>query len=107
MASVTITEFRDVLKFEGIIQAGMLPPLAGQAVEIGATTAASDAVQDATRLVLIHAEADCFVSAGADPNAETDANHWPMSAGQSDYFGVAADSGLKFAVVERPIPDPD
>lgn len=102
MPVVTITEFRDVLKFEGVIQAPMLPPLTGQAVTIGAASVqTAAALNDATRLVLIHAEGDCYVSAGDDPDAENDTNRWPMSAGQSERFGVPANSGLLIAVVGR------
>lgn len=52
------------------------------------------------RRVRIHPDADCFVTWGANPEAQTDgSNGRPMPSGGTEYFDIEA--GHKIAVIEK------
>jgi hypothetical protein len=93
MAKLHITELYDLA---GVMQIPQMPPIAEQAMDIGATSAASSAFNASTRFVCLSAKADCHIAVGADPTATT--GKMPLAAGQSYYFGVTP--GHKVAVIQ-------
>ena len=101
MATLYITEFacqgRDLAGYINQNGGAQQPPLAEQTVAIGASSAASAAFNAKTTIVRVHADSICSISFGAAPTAA--ATNARMAAGQTEYFCVPANSGLKIAVI--------
>lgn len=97
MATLDITEYRE-LAFAGrghIVMAGLEPCTKNQQVTIGAGSNQSQAFEDTTRFIRIHADAACRIAVGDDPTATSASMR--MSAGGTEYLGVHP--GLKLAVI--------
>ena len=98
MSTLFITEFRGSRNARSALEpVAVLPPLAEQAVAVGAGSVQSAALNAATDLVRVHCDVNCQVSFGANPTAAVGSMR--LAAGASEYFGVAAGSALKIAVI--------
>lgn len=101
MATLYITEFarqgRDLAGYINQNGACEQPPIAEQTVAIGASSAASAAFNAKTTMIRVHTDAICSISVGAAPTAA--ATNARMAVGQTEYFCVPANSGLKIAVI--------
>lgn len=91
--SLIITEFASTSGTPGKI-------LAAQTVAIGSASAASAALNDATRLVRLFAEEDCSVAVGVSADAEADPTV-ALAANSDLLLEVHANSGFVVAVVDR------
>ena len=96
MAKLYITEFTDLGRnFSGLAMAApSAPPVASQAVTF-TTTTQSAAFNDATKLIMVQADAVCSIEIGSDPTATT--NSMRMAAGETRFYGVTP--GHKIAAV--------
>lgn len=101
MATLYITEFarqgRDLAGYVNQNGACEQPPIAEQTVAIGASSAASAAFNAKTTTIRVHTDVICSISFGAAPTAA--ATNARLAAGQTEYFCVPANSGLKIAVI--------
>lgn len=103
MANLIITEFVGIHNPDGqITQAPSAPPLASQAVEIAGANDQSSALNAQTTLICLHAEAECSVAIGDDPDAEADAII-PLTAGEKYHCNVPLGSGYLVGVVSRTV----
>lgn len=102
MATVYITEFAragaDRLG-QPLYNVPRQAPLAEQTVAIGGASAQSAVLNAETTLVRVHTDAICSVLFGVNPTATT--AKMRMAAGQTEYFSVPANSGLKIAVISN------
>ena len=100
MANLHIAEFTalapDGAAFPAVMQLAQMPPVAEQTVAIGGSSAASSALNAATRFVCLTPKADCHIQIGATPTATT--SLMPLTSGQAYYFGVTP--GHKVAVIQ-------
>lgn len=107
MANIVVTECVGIHNPDGqITQAASITGTGEihQVVAIGGTTTAiSNALNANTTLIRVFAEADCYISVKAAPNAETDTSLWPIAAGGELWFNVKRSSGLKVACVSRTV----
>ena len=100
MAKLCITEFSGLQVASGVAhsaesaQAAMLPG-ATQVITFGGTSVASTAFSSATKLVRVHTDAACHITAGDSPTAT--AGDMRLGAGQTEYFGVVP--GQKLAAL--------
>lgn len=97
MATLSIREY-DRIAADGQgrgTQAGQEPALAGQQVSYSASQQ-SAAFNDATRLVRIHTDANCYLEFGPNPTAAAGGGCY-LGANQVEFFGVAP--GHKVAAV--------
>ena len=96
MTTLYITEFSGLLAATGTEKAlkgtfAPVPMLPGttQAVVFGPVSVQCAALQSNTKIVRLHAaDAPCHVMAGPNPTCTT--SHMRLSAGQTEYFGVAS-----------------
>lgn len=99
MPTLYITEFQQ----EGIDAMGRImpvakqPAVAQQAVVFTGTSAQSATLDAQTTLVRVQADATCSVLFGTNPTAT--ATNLRMVSGQTEYFCVQANSGLKVAAI--------
>lgn len=107
MANIVVTECVGIHNPNGqITQAASITGTGEvhQVVAIGGTTAAtSNALNANTTLIRVFAEAACYISVKASPNAETDTSLWPLDAGGEIWFNVPLSSGFKVACVSRTV----
>lgn len=97
MAILDITEYNE-LATTGPghkVMAGQEPSLLNQQVVIGASSAQSVALGDATRFIRVHADVACRIAVGTNPTAS--ATSMRIGAGGTEYLGVMP--GLKLAVI--------
>ena len=97
MAVLDITEYQFIAR-DGrgsFVPTGMEPALTTQQLAIGAGSVASNAFNENTTLVRIHADAPCRIEINPAPTASAASKR--MAAGQTEYFGVRA--GHKVAVI--------
>lgn len=100
MAKLYITEFSGLQVAAGVAhsaesaQAAMLPGVT-QVITFGSTSVASAAFAASTKLVRVHTDAPCHITAGDAPTAT--ANSLRLGEGQTEYFGVV--SGQKIAAL--------
>lgn len=100
MAKLFITEFatQGVDALDHMIGAmPQLPVVAEQVVNIGASSAASAALNALTAFVRIHTDAICSVAFGAAPTAT--AAKMRLAAGSTEYFAVPRGESYKVAVI--------
>ena len=99
MATVYITEFAgygiDTLGRDTVAPKQMT--VAEQTVAIAVGSTQSAALNAQTTLVRVHADAICSVAFGVNPTAA--ATNMRMAAGQTEYFTVQQNSGLKIATI--------
>jgi hypothetical protein len=102
MPNLCITQFVGAMPGHGDGYVINVPkgPLASESIAIGASSTQSDPFEDACTLLLVFAEADCFVAIGVDPDAET-GHQIAMAANTTAHFGV--EPGHRVAVVERTV----
>lgn len=101
MATLYISEFAGKGKDANGIPMDVpeLPALARQTVAISGTSAQSATFHKDTTFVRVHTDIVCSILAGTNPTATaTDAR---MAAGQTEYFGVQKNSGVKIAVISN------
>ncbi len=102
MAVVQIAYWRTVGLFTpGAIAQVPAGLVASESVEITSSSGQSGLWPAQTSIAELYAEADCFVSIGADPDADAEPR-FAMAAGTHRYIGLA-DSSTKFAVIERTV----
>lgn len=100
MSFIYITEFTD----EGVDSKGRIMPcarqphVAVQRVNTSASSAQSAVLNGSTTLVRINTDSDCCILFGANPTATTSSPR--MTANQTEYFAVPANSGLRIAAIE-------
>jgi hypothetical protein len=99
MATLYVTEFQG----QGLDQNARSiaitaqPPVAEQTVAIGASSAQSNAFNNATNIVRLHTDAICSVEFGTNPtSAATKAR---MAANQTEYFFIPSAQSYKVAVI--------
>lgn len=99
MPTLTISEFagQALNSRSGLAPVAQLPSLGSSTVAIAGVSAQSLNLQAATTLVRVATDVDCRILSGANPTAL--ATSLPLSAGQSEYFGVPAGGALKIAVI--------
>lgn len=98
MAALYITEF-DTVGVDIIGRETFLPkqlPIAEQKVTF-TTSTQSSALNERTTLVRVQADGICSILFGANPTATT--SNMRLTSGQTEYFVVQANSGLKIAAV--------
>ncbi len=101
MPTLYITEFAQ----EGIDALGRIAPVvkapatAEQAVNYGASSTQSATLNELTTLVRLMSDNNCSVVFAPNPTATVASMR--MVAGQAEYFGVQANSGLKIAVISN------
>jgi hypothetical protein len=99
MATLYITEYaiqgRDQVGKQMVV--ALEPPIAEQTVSIGATSAASNALNDATAFVRLATDAICSVAFGTAPTAA--ATGMRMAANTAEYFAVPPGKAFKVAVI--------
>lgn len=94
MPQLYITEFTGLQTAVGVAHAQESAPVAvlpgtTQAVFFGPVSVQCAALQSNTKIVRLHAaDAPCHVMAGPNPTCTT--SHMRLSAGQTEYFGVAS-----------------
>jgi hypothetical protein len=77
---------RDLPENNGASVLPSVPWNAEQAVDISASSVASDAFATGTRAIRVIADADCLIEFGATPTAT--ANSYPLAAGEKEDFWV-------------------
>lgn len=102
MATLYITEFggSNVAPFSSPAAVSALlplPPVAEQTVAIGAESAQSGALNNATVCVRLMADVVCSIAIGEDPEAT--ATTLRLAAGVAEYFRVPAWTVQKIAVI--------
>ena len=99
MSNLRITEFLGIGGGnQSDVQAVAGPPVAEQIVAIGAVTGQSAAFNAKTRIIRVHAEAVCAVYVGSQNPIATAGTSARFTAGQTEYYSVAA--GDKLAVIQ-------
>lgn len=101
MPNLYITEFAQVgIDALGRVAAPIPRQLPVAEQKVAFTTSAQSATLDATTtMVRLQADGICSVAFGANPTATT--SNLRMTAGQTEYFMVPANSGLKIAAVNN------
>lgn len=97
MATLYITEYIDIMHAPGEVQLGVEPETTTQTVSISGSSAASAALNGATRFVRLHTDAICSVLFGTAPTAA--ATNRRMAANQTEYFAVPQGKSYKVAVI--------
>lgn len=98
MPVLNITEFGNVVVDNGcVIPAPIIPPNASQGLAFTATSAQSAVFSNATALVRLLSDVDCYVAFGANPTAVTASSM--KIAGNQDTWVAVKSSGLRLAVV--------
>lgn len=99
MAVLYITEYADVLTSVNSqpVPIVLEPALAAQTVAIGGSSVQSSALNSKTKIVRVQTDAICSITFGTNPTA-TSSNR-RLSADQTEYFGVPANSSYKVAVI--------
>ena len=94
-----ITEFSgQSLDANGVfIPSVITPSLADQTVAVGASSVQSAAFNSNTRVVRLSSDVVCSVKFGSSPTATTTTMRLP--ANSVEYFGVAANTVIKVAVI--------
>lgn len=102
MARLQITEFRDVGRDANgnIVPVYKLNSMISNDVEIGAASAQSAAIGSNTKLLRIHAEADCHIAYGPNPTAVTASGDGSMKLSAGSTIDAEADAGFKIAVIQ-------
>jgi len=95
MATLWITEFDRPGKFQGAAPCGQLPAVTHQTISFGAATQSAE-FNAATTFIRIKPDADCYILAGINPTAT--AEHTPIGANATEYFGVTP--GHKISVYD-------
>lgn len=96
MANLQIEEFSTMGR--NGVPVPQYPPLAIQAVAIGAGSTQSSAINAATRFVRLTAFAACYFKVGTNPTAVADATSTSLASGTIADIGVQA--GHKIAVIQ-------
>ena len=88
MATLSIREYNRVAADgSGLtVQAGQEPAINGQQVSFSASQQ-SAAFSDATRLVRVHSDNDCYLDFGPNPTAAAGGGCF-LGSGQVEFFGV-------------------
>lgn len=107
MSSISVEEFAGA-GIPGTDNAGQQAArrlIASQVVAIGGASAATtNALNNATTLIRVAAEADCYITySTGTPNAATATLRMVMFAGSFDYFTVPLNSGFRVACIERTV----
>ena len=101
MATLYITEFvkqgRDGAGYINQNATPEEPTIAEQTIAIGASSVSSATLNAKTTMVRIHSDAICSIAVNTTPTAT--ATNRRMTAGQTDYIAVPANSGFKIAVI--------
>lgn len=99
MTTLFITEFaglgRDNVSL--VVPAAAQLPAAEQIVTLSGTSASSNALNSATTLIRLHANAVCNILLGATPTATT--SNMRLAADQTEYFTVTPGLSLKIAAI--------
>lgn len=100
MPSLYITEYsNEGVDAQGrIMPAAVAPAITTQKVTIGASSAQSAALNEATTLVRLHTDGACHVLFGANPTATN--GNMRLAADTTEYISVKTNSGLKIAVIQ-------
>lgn len=101
MPTLYITEFSQegIDALGRVVPAAKQLPVAEQTVTIGGASAQSAALNASTTLVRLHTDTGCSVLFGSNPTAT--ATNMRLALGQTEYFVVQANSGLKIAAISN------
>lgn len=100
MAVLYITEYLRVGSGDnsGGIQAGLEPPLADQTVNISGASTQSSALNNETRVVMVHTDLLCHVQIGENPTATTSTRRLP--ADTTVFYSIPPGVTFKIAVIQ-------
>ena len=98
MSTLYVTEYVDVMHGPSEVGVGVEPGTDQPPVTFTATHAESATFANNTKLVRIHVDGIASIKFGTAPVAVANTNK-RMTAGQTEYFGVAQGSGLKVSAV--------
>lgn len=100
MPNLYITEFaQEGVDAQGrITPIAKMPSIAEQKVAFS-SSAQSAVLSDATTIVRLHSDGVCSVAFGTNPTATT--GNMRLGIGQTEYFAVQPNSGLKIAAISN------
>ena len=97
MATLTVVEGSEALRVkEGYLQVMKMPPVTVQSLAIGSLNV-SNAFTSTTTIIRVFADVACNIAIGDNPDAESSTEAFPLTVGQTEYFGV--NPGAKIAVI--------
>ena len=99
MADIYITEYAELARdaFNYHVAAGKEPNLAEQKIANPAASTQSNALNERTAFVMVHASAAAHIAFGANPTAATTGHR--LAAGETRFYGVVPGAGHKIAAI--------